>query len=37
MKLFFLLVICVFVLEGKKKKNNPKYQSKIMYEIKLIS
>jgi len=37
MKLFFLLVICVFVLEGCGKKNNPKYQSKIMYEIKLIS
>jgi hypothetical protein len=37
MKLFFLLTVCAFILEGCGKKNDPKYQVKIMYEIKVIS
>ena len=37
MKLFFLLVLSMLILEGCGKKSDPKYQGKIKYEIKAIS
>jgi len=36
MKLFFLLVLGVLILESCGKKSNPKYQGKIKYEIRVI-
>jgi hypothetical protein len=37
MKLFFFLVLGVLILESCGKKSDPKYQSKIKYEIRTIS
>jgi hypothetical protein len=37
MKLFFLLILSVLILEGCGKKNDPRYQSKIKYVIIAIS
>jgi PBP1b-binding outer membrane lipoprotein LpoB len=37
MKLFFLIILSVLVLEGCGKKSDPKYQSKLNQEIKTIS
>ena len=36
MKLFFLLVLGVLILESCGKKSNPEYQDKIKNEVKLI-
>jgi hypothetical protein len=37
MKLIFLLILSVMILESCGKKSDPKYHSKIKYEIKVIS
>jgi hypothetical protein len=37
MKLFFLLVLSVLILESCGKKSDPQYQGKIKYGIKIIS
>jgi|TARA_B110000259_G_C13785585_1_gene310493 hypothetical protein len=37
MKLFFLLILGVLILESCGKKSNPQYQGKIKQEIKIIS
>jgi len=37
MKLIFLLILSVMILESCGKKSDPKYQSKIKHEIKVIS
>ncbi len=36
MKIFFLLLLSVLILEGCGKKSNPEYQDKIKNEVKLI-
>ena len=36
MKIFFLLLLSMLILESCGKKSNPKYQGKIKHEIKLI-
>jgi len=36
MKLFFLLILSVLILDGCGKKSDPKYQGKINQEIKTI-
>ena len=37
MKIFFLLVLSVLILESCGKKSDPQYQGKIKHEIKTIS
>jgi hypothetical protein len=37
MKLFFLLILSVLILESCGKKSNPQYQSKIKHEIRTTS
>jgi hypothetical protein len=37
MKLFFLLILSVVILQSCGKKSDPKYQGKIKYEIKVVS
>mgnify|MGYP006172614837 CR=1 FL=1 len=37
MKLFFILVIGILILESCGKKSDPQYQSKTKHEIKNIS
>jgi len=37
MKLFFLLVLSILILESCGKKSDPQYQSKTKHEIKNIS
>ena len=37
MRLIFLLVLSLIILESCGKKSDPKYQSKIKHEIKVIS
>jgi len=37
MKLFFLLVLSIIILESCGKKSDPKYQSKTEYKIRVIS
>jgi hypothetical protein len=37
MRLFFLLILGVLILESCGKKSNPQYQGKIKQEIKIIS
>ncbi len=36
MKLFFLLILSVLILDGCGKKSNPEYQGKTKQEIKTI-
>ena len=36
MKLFFLCILSVLILESCGKKSNPQYQAKIKYEIKTV-
>jgi hypothetical protein len=37
MKLFFVLVLGVLILESCGKKSNPQYQGKVKQEIKIVS
>jgi hypothetical protein len=37
MKIFFLLVLSLLILESCGKKSDPQYQGKIKYETKTIS
>jgi len=37
MKILFLLVISILILESCGKKSNPKYQGKVNQEITIIS
>jgi len=37
MKLFFLLILSVLILESCGKKSNPQYQSKTKHEVRTTS